>query len=596
MVALGNFLKKYKNLSEKAQKTGHYFDRHFVLRLGQLKNAWTFLLLAAFFLSLITFGLVHQINGLRAYYSQTVPATGGVYVEGLVGQLTTLNPIYASTEADKLASRLLFASLYKYDDQGQLQPDLAANFSWPDSNQGRFLVKLKPDLFWSDGQPLTAADIVFTIETIKNPAAGSDQRLAYQELTIRQIDQLTVEFSFEKTFAPFANWLTFGVLPKHSLATILPEKLAAAEFSQKPVGSGPFVFERLKFLLDPKSNRPELRLELLKNNLYHQPGQPVTEGFVLWLVADQKRLIDLFKSRQITGSASLPSKVSENQLVVDQKVSLSQLAGVYLFFKTDQAPLNNQALRQALAASLNQEKIIEELDGRQVGLDGPILPTNLGYLPAANPNQTNLEETLLSLGYRLETGGYWQKEGQTLSLQISTLEKTIYEDVARLVKDQLEKKSIRVDLKFWPAEEFEKSVLNNHNYGQGLIYGLGIGFDPDVFIFWHSSQIGPQSLWRLNLSNYSSALADQYLGQGRQELNKEKRAEIYQQFQTVWRQDVPAVPLYQPQLVYHFQAGVVGPKSQVVADLADFFNQVGGWSVAEKSIWRPVKNDLRVNF
>ena len=285
-------------------------------RWARLKLVWRFVGAWVGATGLTLLLLIWQIQALTPHYTDVISRPGGTYVEGIVGSISNLNPIYATTTADQIGARLLFGSLFAYDAQGQLQPDLAESIAVSESSDRRWRLKLKPGLVWHDGQPLTTADVAFTIKTIQTPASQSPLRTAWGGVDLELIDRLTVDFILPGSFSPFPHLLTVGIIPAHHLAEIDPADQRSAGFNQNPIGSGPFQFGRFVPLPPPTPGPLELRLELVANPNYHG-GILATEtdvrlaGFVLWMVATPERLIELFDRGYLTAVFGLsPDQVS----------------------------------------------------------------------------------------------------------------------------------------------------------------------------------------------------------------------------------------------------------------------------------------------
>ncbi|MDP1780099.1 MAG: ABC transporter substrate-binding protein, partial [Anaerolineales bacterium] len=154
-------------------------------------------------------------------------AQGGIYTEALIGSLGRLNPMLDwNNSADRDINRLIFSGLIKFDSHGLPQPDLAE--SWGTSADGMFYnFSLRPNALWHDGQPVTSDDVIFTIELIKS--AGSlfpqDIKDLWSKIEIKRLNDKTLQFKLPEPFAPFLDYVTFGVLPKHLLETIPSDQL-----------------------------------------------------------------------------------------------------------------------------------------------------------------------------------------------------------------------------------------------------------------------------------------------------------------------------------------------------------------------------------
>ena len=102
--------------------------------------------------------------------TKPIPAIGGTYTEGVVGQPAYINPLLSQTsEADADIATLIYSGLFAYDAQGQIQPNLADHYVVSEDSL-TYTVTLKDGIRWHDGEKLTAQDVAFTLNIVKDPA------------------------------------------------------------------------------------------------------------------------------------------------------------------------------------------------------------------------------------------------------------------------------------------------------------------------------------------------------------------------------------------------------------------------------------------
>ncbi|MDZ4158789.1 MAG: ABC transporter substrate-binding protein, partial [Anaerolineaceae bacterium] len=175
------------------------------------------------------------------------PIQGGIYAEALVGSLQRLNPLLAaSNSVDRDVSRLLFSGLVRFDTRGVAQPELAE--SWGVSRDGMiYNFTLRSGLRWHDGEPLTARDVVFTIELMREGEGviPEDLRQLWQQIEITALSDTALQFRLPDPFAPFLDYLTFGILPQHLLGGLYFDELVNDPFNLAPIGNGMYRFDRL---------------------------------------------------------------------------------------------------------------------------------------------------------------------------------------------------------------------------------------------------------------------------------------------------------------------------------------------------------------
>ena len=576
-------------------RLNRYLDRYLIHSLPRLRHVWGFMTIWLGLIGLIGLGIGFQFRALTPYYTEVVAQPGGTYVEGVVGAISNLNPTYATTTADRLATRLMFAGLMSYDANSQLQPDLAESLQVTGDNNREYTVVLKEGLVWHDGRPITADDVVFTVQTIQNPASQSPLRSTWEGIEVAAVDPRTVRFSLPGSFSPFPTLLTVGILPQHLLGDIPPEQLRGADFNHQPVGSGPFRFNRFV----PLTTNRELRLELEANPNYHglgpatgQPQPPQLAGIVLWTVADMDRLAELFNQGKLSGAFNLNPAAVKLPASGYRVTKLVSMDGVYLFFNNSHPWLSAPEFRRAVAASLDRDQLLRDLPYPSEPLTGPLLPNHLGYDGAIGGQGRDPGESVRlfeALGWQRNEAGDWTYDGQPLRLDLTVPAGTVYEELAELIQVQLGATGIDVQLDRRDRDQFNQEILREHDYTDLLLYGLELGPDPDVFSFWHSSQIDSHSVLRFNLAEYKSVPADAGLDQGRSRIDPQIRAARYQDFQRAWQADLPAMPLYRPTFRYYTLVAVQGPVDRQLINRPHLLADIVDWTIINDRRWRPAQ-------
>ena len=178
---------------------------------------------------------------------QAEPAEGGIYAEGLVGALVRLNPLLDSyNSVDRDVDQLIFSGLLRFDDQGIPQGDLSN--SWGISRDGTiYNFSLYENAVWHDGEPVTSDDVIFTIERMRaeDSPLPADLVQFWSQIELVRLDEKTLQFRLPEAFAPFMDYLTFGILPAHLLGELSYAEMVDSPFNLQPVGSGPYRFENL---------------------------------------------------------------------------------------------------------------------------------------------------------------------------------------------------------------------------------------------------------------------------------------------------------------------------------------------------------------
>lgn len=560
-------------------------EKNLVKRFDRLLPIRRFVLAWVGLVALLIGLSVAQTVSLSNYYQKLDTIPGGIYNEGVRGRFTNANPMFASTDADSTVARLLFAGLLKTDEKGGLVGELARDYS-VDSHGSTYTVKLKPNLTWHDGKPLTSRDVLFTFRTIQNPDTRSPLLSSWQGIEITAPDAHTVVFKLPSALAAFPHSLTTGIVPEHVLASLPATDLRSADFNTlRPVGSGPFKWEALQVDGDgdPRNTRVQIAMEPFDN---YAAGEPKLQRFIVHIYANEDDMLKAFEDKKLTaieGMNNVPKAVTEKSGVVTHDLPIR--AATMVFFKVSQPVLSDKQVRQALVKATNAPEIIDQLGYPARQVRQPFLIGQLGYDPAMSQASFDLKaarDQLEAAGWLPGKDGVRAKEGKPLTFTLNAANTAENRQVTKLLQDQWRQAGAKVDIRLLDANDFQIS-LANHDY-DAVLDGISIGIDPDVFVYWDSSQADIRSTNRLNLSEYNNATADEALEAGRTRLDPTLRALKYRPFLEAWREDAPAVGLYQPRLLYLTNGPVGGLTDSAVTVAADRFYNVQNWEVRQAKV------------
>lgn len=573
--------KKKKRFFQVGSEAGQHVDKHLINRLQNLAMSWRFIASWLLLGVLMVWVLAIQTRSLTTHYTQIIPRSGGTYIEGVIGPLTNMNPIYATTAADQAVSRLIFSGLMRLDEQNQLVGDLASTVQ-VDDKASIYTITLKDNLRWHDGASLTAQDVVFTVQTIQNPSARSPLRRSLEGVAVEAVDAQTVKFTLPASFSPFPNILTFGILPKHLLEQYSPSQLRSAPFNgSQPIGAGPFKFQRIVNIDGIDLEERELKVQLTANDDYHL-GAPRLDNFTFWVAPNAERLSQIFNDGQLSGAVDLSLEQLDTDSLQIKEHVFSQTSGVFLFFRNSSTLLADAALRRALTQSIDVTNILSKFESPVQQLHGPLLHEQIDYTDNEKQlayDQSSAIQQLDTLGWIQGPDGIRTKDGQRLSFLITTQAGVgYYQQVVESLKDQFKLVGVEIQADYRDLEGFSESVLKEHVYEDMLVYGINIGIDPDIYAYWHSSQADRNSTIRLNLSEYSSDAADEALEAGRSRVEKDIRISKYRDFLSIWKNDAPAIALYRPTFNYYTLENVRGPEGEVLESPAERFRDVHLWT------------------
>ena len=582
------FRRRYRRSQKQAQNFGQQaevsLEKLFFKRFARLAAVRRFVIGWLLLVVLLIVAVLLQNIHLGNYYQTVQPVAGGIYNEGVLGSFSTANPLYATTDVDNTVSRLLFSGLFSYDQHNQLTGGLAKNYQ-VDEKGTTYTVHLKPNLRWHDGQPVTSADVVFTYQTIQNPDAQSPLMSSWQGITVSAPDPQTVVFKLPSVLASFPYNLVNGIVPAHLLAKVPPADLRSADFNTvHPVGSGPFSWQALQVSGTDHSNAQQ-SIVLRPFADYHG-GKPKLQEFIVHAYASQAQLVRAFGAGQLNGLEGLsatPASVTKLKSLVTHNLLLS--AGTFVFFKTTSEPLTDVAVRQALVKAADPTDIIKHLSFPTLPVREPLLRRQLAYDPAyfqASHDSKAAAAQLEAAGWKVGKNGMRFKDNKPLTFRMIATDTPEYRTVTAELQKQWQQVGVAVQVHLLTGQDFQ-IALTYHDY-DAVLYGISLGVDPDVFVYWDSSQADIRSANRLNLSEYKNTTADAALEAGRTRLDTSLRAIKYKPFLQAWQQDAPALGLYQPRVLYLTNGVIAGLGDATLNTSADRLNNVQNWQIRAAKI------------
>lgn len=577
--------KIFRRVKKAERDTTRHAQKFVIKRLDSIRMARRHIIQWLLLVGILITATGFQLSWSQSGYQTIAPAHGGTYAEAVTGQVDTLNPLYAASEAEVATASLMFSSLYDYDVSGSLSKSLAKSMDV--SEDGKvYTVKLHSDVYWHDGETLTAEDVVFTVNLIKDPSAMSRLRTNWQDISIQALDDQTVEFRLPAEYAAFSHALTFSILPSHILREVPAGSVRENTFSRQPVGSGPFSFRLLQSVGGGDGNK------IIQMSAFdkHFKGAPKVSRFEIHAYGDREQAVRSLRQGAVNAVSGVPMAMAEDLQNADYKVSFHDVqSGVYALFNSARPTLKDKSVRKALQLATDTEALRNQLSVDVSRLDLPFAAGQLtgdGIPEAPDVNIKKASELLSKAGWKL-SDGVRQKGDNKLSLTITTTKDSQYEKIAEGLAAQwrslgIEVNNLIIDTST-PGANFVQSVLQPRNYDV-LIYELLIGSDPDVYAYWHSSQVGSTGY---NFSNYSNPVADAALVSARSRIESDLRNAKYKTFAEVWLDDAPAIGIYQPVSIYasgrHVNSLIDG---MPLVTPADHYANVLDWSVRERTVYR----------
>jgi peptide/nickel transport system substrate-binding protein len=509
-------------------------------------------------------------------------ASGGVYTEGLVGAMGRLNPLLDwNNSADRDVDRLIYSGVMRFDSRGMPEPDLAE--SWGTTADGTiYNFSLRPNAVWHDGIPVTSDDVIFTIELMKSPASfyPQDVKELWSKVEIIRLSDKAMQFKIPEPYAPFLDYMAFGVLPKHLLESVPLDQILNADFNLKPVGSGPYKFDHL--LID----KGQITGVVLVRNEQYYLQIPFIEQVVFKYYSSSAVTLDAFHAGEVAGISQvtrdiLPQALAEPNLSVYTS-RLPQMGFVLFNLNNPEVPfLQETKLRRALMLGLDRQRLIDAfMKGQAIPLDGPILPGSWAHYDGVEtiPYDADMAIALLKeLGYTLPADGGTvrvDKDGKPLAFSLVHPDDEIHTQMAQSIQTNWATIGVKVDLISVPYANLQSDYLDKRAYQAALVeLALPRTPDPDPYPFWHQAEAtGGQ-----NYSQWDNRPASEYLEQARVTTDFGLRARLYRNFQVIFARELPSLPLYAPVYSYGVNITVQGVQMPPLYDPSDRFLLISQW-------------------
>ncbi|NQV00027.1 MAG: hypothetical protein HQ538_04760 [Parcubacteria group bacterium] len=540
-------------------------------------------------------------------YIHKKPAYGGLYIEGVVGQPQFINPILApASDSDLDITRLVYSSLLKYDENQELVLDLAENYEISE-DQKNYTFYIKSGIKWHDGEEITANDIVFTVQTIKNPEYQSPLKTSFSGVAVEKIDDYTVQFTLTgDTFSPFLmENTTFGIIPQHIWQDIPPKSATLTEYNLEPVGSGPYQFKEYK--KDKKTSFINSYSLTAFENYFDK--KPYIEEITFNFYDEYPALISAYNKKEVKGISYLPSEGKESLKKEINEYTLKLPRYYAIFFnEAENNILANTKVRQAIAHSIDKQKIIDEvMMGQGMIVDSPILPGFLGYNPEVKKYEYDPEKARTILeeqGWKIEDqseeeaeeteeveeveenavelGNFRYKDNVELEITLTYAVQPEFSQIFQIISENLKEVGINIIPQEINSTSLQSEYIRPRKY-EALIYGQLISHDPDPYPFWHSSQREDPGL---NLTAFKNNSVDNLLEEARKTSDEDERVKKYLHFQNVVANEVPAILLYSPTYLYGVNKKIEGINLEYVAVPSDRFANIANWYIKTDMYWK----------
>ena len=401
----------------------------------------------------------------------------------------------------------------KYDkDAKEIIGDLAKNFYFEDNTT--LVFELREGVRWQDGMPFSSKDVLFTYDMINDPQVVSPYTSTFRMVEkLEVVDDLTLKVHYkEPYFKALELWMS-GILPWHLLKD--EKNMMSAAFNTHPVGTGPYLLEKLEF---------SKNIELRANPDYFE-HRPKIEKIIYHVIADANTRFLMLKTEKIDiGSLEamqLERQVSPKFFEAFDDIEEIAHAYTYLGFNLRRAKFQDPRVREALSLAIDREELMDILFmGHAQVCTGPFLPGGPSFNADVKAPQQDLkraEELLKAAGYDAE---------HPFEFEIATSNSSsIRPYAAEILQYQLAKIGVVVTLRVMEWQAFLNMVVFPKEF-DAVLLGWSLSLSPDPYLLWHSDSDKPGGF---NFIGYHNKKVDPLIEQMQKTIERKRLAKIQQQ-------------------------------------------------------------------
>jgi peptide/nickel transport system substrate-binding protein len=474
---------------------------------------------------------------------------GGTVIEGNQADPTTFNPLVGQDFAAYIVAATCFNGLLTIDKNGHPQPAIATALPKVTNNSNTYTFKLRSNAKWSDGTPLTADDVVFTFELMFSPkykdfaCAYSGDAKAYIK-SAKAINAHTFQLTTKKPYAPLLLELcTLGLLPKHVLGKMTGKQLNTAAYNLKPtVVNGPFTLvnwakgSQITFAANP----------------HYWRGKPKLSQYIIKIIANPTSIVQQLQ----TGAIQVGPVTSDQYTAIanNSQIDLIKFPSTAVEVATFQlrptVPVSkffkDTRVRQALWWALDRKAIIKSVWFGTGALftNSPEPPGTSAYTANTSPNYQHnpgkAKQLLDAAGWKMGPGGVRQKNGVKAQFTIMTTTNPQYVTTIEAMAQQWKAVGVDVATRPVPIGTIIDQLAQTRTFDMIMIANNLLSADPDLSAYYHSRNTVPGGL---NGGDYKNPKMDSILDKQLGELDVKKRLKLLHEFQNVFGQDPPGIPV-----------------------------------------------------
>lgn len=534
---------------------------------------------------------------------------------GVMSRPSSINPLTARTQADRDLVALIFSGMVRLGPGDTIRGDLAERWK-VENDGGRYTFTIRADARWHDGVPVTADDVVFTIELMQDPAYNGPRAGSWSDVTVTKVSDRVVQFDLATPLGGFLLAMRQPLLPMHLLRFVPVDQLADSPFSTAPIGSGWYrlvawdpVGARLEPVVRPSpspsppaspsgvpapsgsvapspapsgsaapsapapsaapvARRPPLELRFF--------GSPVS-------MTESYRAGDLDIVTGLPASAAAALAETEGSRLI--RYPRATVTAIALNLRPSYPAVRDAAVRRALLRIIDRPTMIEDImSGVAVRADGLIPPTSWAFSKPDNRaivhDRNGAAAELQAAGWRKEDGR-WYADGADEPFEIELISpdaesNSLVLAAAQEVARQWTSFGIPTTVLPLSPSVFVGDRLRRARFEAAAV-DINVGLDPDIYPLLGSRQAG---IGGSNISGFQDLELDEKLAAARRPGDDAERAKAYADLQAYLSTAQVMLPLYWRDEPIVLSDRVTGPAKHLLGDPSDRFWDVLDWRLA----------------
>jgi peptide/nickel transport system substrate-binding protein len=543
-------------------------------------------------------------DGREQPNAELAPPPPAILREGVVGVPESVTPVTARNRAERALVGLVFSGLVRLGPGTSYQPDLASSWT-SDETGGTLTFTIREDARWHDRVPVTADDVVFTVEALQSPDAAGARAAAWADVTATALDDRTVRLALGTPIGGILALATQPLLPAHLLGDVPFEDLATSDFARLPVGSGPFALVDLddrsatlvpsRVVLEPAYDEESPAStgpigDSLATPL-PQPSaglpRPYLDELQLRFFEDEAALAEALGAGEVDAASglspeamdSLPGEVG----LARQVYPTTTLSTVLLNLRASHPELRSAKVRTALLAAIDRDELVRTvLGGDAARADALVAPGSWAFDAASagtvKHDRRKATKALQDAGWKKKDGAWFAPgtkdpyELEVLAVPASANPRLAA--VAAFVRDSWRDFGFRV--KGVDVAGAELAAKLREGDFTAAVMDIAEGLEPDLYPLLATGQVQASGS---NLAGYQDPSLDPLLEAARAPGTDEERM-------TAWKALLAGLATRQPLLPLAWNdevmltRGLEGITPRLIADTGDRYWDVLAWRLA----------------